>query len=61
MSNIYQDKGYKDRKAYLEEVANMHRVPIEAVYSIASALGPGEDFDGLIAMIEDFGSAYEDL
>lgn len=61
MSSIYQDKGYKDRKAYLQEVADMHRVPIEAVHSIAEVLGPGEDFDGLIAMIEDFGSAYEEL
>ena len=56
--DIYQRKGYADRNDYLSTVADEYGVPLEAVYSLASALGPDEDFDGLISIIDDFGCAY---
>ena len=56
--DIYQRKGYADRNDYLNAVADEYGIPLEAVYSIASVLGPNEDFDGLISIIDDFGCVY---
>lgn len=53
--DIYQRKGYADRNDYLSAVADEYGIPLEAVYSLAYALGPDEDFDGLISIIDDFG------
>lgn len=46
MSNVYCENGFNDREDYgldLEQV----------VRPIADLLGPTEDFDGLIDMLED--------
>ena len=51
--NIYQKKGYKNRKDYLECLAADYGVPIATVYALASVLGEDEDFDGLISSLED--------
>ena len=51
--DIYKERGYSDRNAYLENVANEHGVDAEIVFATAELLGPSEDFDGLIIMIED--------
>lgn len=51
--NIYQENGYKDRKDYLNTMAEEFDVPITVVLSIANMLGPNEDFDGLISALED--------
>ena len=51
--NIYQRKGYKDRKDYLECLAEDYCVPLHIVYSLVSMLGKDEDFDGLISLLED--------
>lgn len=51
--NIYQRKGYKDRKDYLERLAEDYCVPLYIVYSLVSMLGKDEDFDGLISLLED--------
>ena len=56
--DIYQIKGYADRNDYLNAIADEYGVPLEAVCSLASALGPDEDFDGLISIIDDFGYIY---
>lgn len=53
-SNIYQENGYKNRKDYLKSVADEYGIDLEIVYSLASVLGPNEDFDGLISELEDF-------
>lgn len=51
--NIYNEKGYATRKDYLESIADDYGVDKDAVFAIAELLGPSEDFDGLIMMIED--------
>ena len=53
MKNIYQENGYKDRKDYLNSMAEEFDVPITVVLSIANMLGPNEDFDGLVTALED--------
>lgn len=58
--DIYKERGYKDRYDYLTSVAEDNGVDLEAVLATADMLGPSEDFDGLIAMIEDFGYMVAD-
>lgn len=53
MSNVYKDKGYKDREDYLDSLADEYGVSRMVVYSLADMLGPSEDFDGLINALED--------
>ena len=53
MKNIYQENGYKDRKDYLNSMAEEFDIPITVVLSIANMLGPNEDFDGLVSALED--------
>lgn len=50
MENIYQENGFKNRKEYLDTLAEDYG---EAVYMVADLLGPSEDFDGLPVMLED--------
>lgn len=59
MQTIYQQEGFKDRRDYLNSLAqdyNLHRL---AVYQAAHMLGESEDFDGLISTLEDLGDAQE--
>ena len=51
--DIYSEKGYATRKDYLESLADDYGVDKYAVFAVADMLGPSEDFDGLIIMIED--------
>ena len=51
--NIYQEKGYKDRKDYLESLAENFGMEYESVAVLADTLGELEDFDGLIVVLED--------
>jgi len=53
----YTDAGYKDRHDYLTALADETGVDIETVFTLASLLGPSEDFDGLVTSLEDI--AYE--
>ena len=53
MSNVYVRKGYKNRKDYLNSLAVDYGVDRITVYSLANMLGETEDFDGLIAELED--------
>lgn len=50
MTNAYENAGYANRKEYLEELAEEYG---EKVYFMAELLGPSEDFDGLVSMLED--------
>ena len=52
-NSVYRAKGYKNRKEYLDELAQEYCVPMPVVYSLASMLGPNEDFDGLVNALED--------
>lgn len=51
--NIYQENGYKNRKDYLESLAEDYNISFLTVVSLADILGPTEDFDGLITALED--------
>lgn len=42
-----------ERYEYLRDVAEEYGVPLEQVLALAIVLGPGEDCDGLISMVED--------
>jgi hypothetical protein len=49
--SVYKEHGYETRRAYLEGLAEEY--PREAVFALASMLGPNEDFDGLVTALED--------
>jgi len=51
--NIYVENGYKNRKDYLNCLAEDFGLNKEQVYMAASMLGESEDFDGLINTLED--------
>lgn len=57
--SIYTDEGYKNRKEYLESLAEEYGISIENVYMAADMLGPNEDFDGLITTLEDMSMDVE--
>ena len=52
--NIYQENGYENRREYLECLADDFGVDESIVFELAALLGPSEDFDGLVAMLEDY-------
>lgn len=51
--NIYQRKGYANRREYLDELAGEYGLDRSVVYAIADMLGESEDFDGLLNILED--------
>ena len=51
--DIYKRNGYKNRSNYLQMLAEDYDVPLDVVEELADLLGPSEDFDGLIAEMED--------
>ena len=51
--SIYTENGYENRRDYLDSMAVEYGVDRESVYALASVLGKSEDFDGLIAELED--------
>jgi hypothetical protein len=51
--NEYTENGYKDRHDYLTALADETGVDMETVFTLASLLGPSEDFDGLVTTLED--------
>ena len=52
-TSVYEDHGYEDREHYLESVAEDHGVSLDAVWALANLLGPGEDFDGMVTLVQD--------
>ena len=52
--SIYQENGYKDRKEYLETLAENNGIDIDTVELVADLLGENEDFDGLVTALEDY-------
>jgi hypothetical protein len=53
MTDAYKENGYKDRKDYLIQLAANMGISEDIVLSIADMLGPNEDFDGLVNILED--------
>ena len=53
MENIYNQRGYKNRKDYLVSIADEYGIEESTVFFVANMLGEAEDFDGLISTIED--------
>jgi len=59
MSNdVYVLNGYRDRKDYLESMAEEYGVSDEKVALLADILGPDEDFDGLVSTLEDLSDEF---
>lgn len=58
-SNPYLRQGFKTRKDYLVDLAEAYGVPYKTiVLPLADLLGPEEDFDGLLSMLEDYSENY---
>lgn len=51
--DIYRAHGYSSRTEYLRSLAEDYDVDLWIVIEMASMLGPNEDFDGLVAMVQD--------
>ena len=49
----YVSNGYKDRAEYLQHLSDEYGVPLDMVETVAETLGETEDFDGLVAAIQD--------
>ena len=43
--SVYADEGYKNRKDYMESLAEEYGMDFEDVCMTADLLGPDEDFD----------------
>lgn len=52
--SYYTDQGYKNRKDYLNQLADDFEIDRDTVYMMADLLGQSEDFDGLITSLEDY-------
>ena len=50
----YRDEGADSRYEYLTDLADNEGVPLDVVLTLIDVLGPEEDFDGLVSMIEDY-------
>lgn len=51
MEDVYVENGYANREEYLQALCDEY--PEDAVRALADVLGPEEDFDGLVTMLED--------
>lgn len=51
--SVYQDMGYESRRDYLTSLAGEYGIDPIIVFTLASVLGPSEDFDGLVTSLED--------
>jgi len=50
---IYEEHGAVNRRHYLENLADEYGLDLYLVLSIADLYGAAEDFDGLIAALND--------
>lgn len=51
--SVYTDEGYKSRMDYLECLAEDNGAELQLVLAAATVLGPDEDFDGLVTLVQD--------
>jgi hypothetical protein len=59
--DTYQLMGFKDRLTYLESLAKEYQLPMLTVKRAANLCGIDEDFDGLIAHLEDIAALRDDV
>lgn len=53
MTSVYTERGFKNRKDYLETLADEYGLDVAVVYNLAELYGASEDFDGLLATLDD--------
>lgn len=58
--SVYTENGFKNRKEYLNSLADDYGVDVQTVYDLASVLGPDEDFDALVTELEDVAYSQDD-
>ena len=58
--SVYTENGFKNRKEYLNSLADDFGVDVQTVYDLASVLGPDEDFDALVTELEDVAYSQDD-
>ena len=51
--SIYEDKGFRNREDYLEQLTEEYGIELETVRIVADMLGSREDFDRLMVALED--------
>ena len=56
--NAYTENGYKNRREYLDSLSEDMGIDRETVFALAGMLGPSEDFDGLVTMLEDAAEGF---
>lgn len=52
-NTVYQRHGFKDRMHYFRHLVDEYDVHMDVIMTLAEMLGPNEDFDGLVAALED--------
>ena len=57
--SIYTENGYKNRRDYLECLADDYGVEYDVVANLAGLLGESEDFDGLVNALEDYSETLD--
>jgi energy-converting hydrogenase A subunit M len=58
--SAYTEEGYKNRRDYLENLADDMGLDVDEVFAMADILGRDEDFDGLVTACEDRAAELED-
>ena len=57
--SVYTENGYKNRRDYLECLADEYGVEYSIVACLAGLLGADEDFDGLVNAVEDYSESLD--
>ena len=57
-TDVYTANGYSSRADYLAQLCDDY--PADVVHTLADLLGETEDFDGLVAMLEDYSETEAD-
>lgn len=57
--SIYTENGYKNRRDYLECLAEDYGVEYSIVANLAGLLGADEDFDALIVLLDDYSETLD--
>ena len=55
---IYEEHGAKNRREYLENLADEHGIDFSTVLCVADLYGDAEDFDGLICALQDMENIF---
>lgn len=57
--NSYQQAGYENREAYLEELSQAYDIELSTVFMLADIFGEDEDFDMLVTKLSDLRDDFE--